>query len=606
MQGYISQLDFQLGASDVGEPNESLALDDIDGNNSGGNAKLSFGNSNVVSGYSSVVGSGLGSMSTIDSNGLYSLSGDRRGIFTSKPTFIGTLNEDVGSNTNYDANSFKNAYTGSLVLEVNGTDVHTVQLNNLNAISNNFNGNSSGFDLSAVSFSTTTDNVPDYTKPFRTGTYQVGPNDQNIGWNYVRVKHVIGGSTITTNYIEWVTDTNSNALAASSVTLSNFNHPDTYYQSGVGYFASRPSGSYTYEAANVYRNVYQNGTAVSFPTTNNSSISNLKISGQGVNTFDSSVASAALPDLNNTTDCEQQVIEVTGTVLFDNLTSISDGLGLFTLRNVSINSQVLHPFKSNLTTTTLSKNSFMVYSGSIGSTNLNTNEYFNTEDYRILSGNYANQASITNSSNKWNSQISINDEGSYPAYCDGLVTVNGFAISPLKIGNTGDTRNSTEGGSLQAPTGNPNYSVLTKDVRTIYRYFKNNSGGSSITPTITLYGDANLISKSGAFYTGTLGSNKNITVEIKVSFDPAFSGDDKSTAWADCIRPYSVGVQPTTDGVGVYIGGGSDLNQTVGGGGRSVQLQLQQSQIRNNQHFVVKISAHKDWTGYLSRINISY
>ena len=47
-------------------------------------------------------------------------------------------------------------------------------------------------------------------------------------------------------------------------------------------------------------------------------------------------------------------------------------------------------------------------------------------------------------------------------------------------------------------------------------------------------------------------------------------------------------------------------SETVGGGGRAVALQFQGKGIYNNQYFVVKISAHKDWTGYLSRIAITY
>ena len=92
-----------------------------------------------------------------------------------------------------------------------------------------------------------------------------------------------------------------------------------------------------------------------------------------------------------------------------------------------------HPLKTNLTTTTYSKNDFMVYSGSIGSTNLNTDEYFNTETFRIVSGNYDNQASATSNSNAWSSANSVNDQENYVAYCDGMVTVNGYAISTLLI-----------------------------------------------------------------------------------------------------------------------------------------------------------------------------
>ena len=96
-------------------------------------------------------------------------------------------------------------------------------------------------------------------------------------------------------------------------------------------------------------------------------------------------------------------------------------------------------------------------------------------------------------------------------------------------------------------------------------------------------------------------------MELKVPFDPNFTGlDDTSTAWGDAVRPYSAGTQPTTDGVGIYGGGGVGLDQTVDSSGASFQLQLQQSQIRDDQYVVMKISCHKDWTGYLSRITISY
>ena len=188
-----------------------------------------------------------------------------------------------------------------------------------------------------------------------------------------------------------------------------------------------------------------------------------------------------------------------------------------------------------------------------------------------------------------------------------MITANGYALSPFNIGNAGDTRNAADGGSLQSPPNNPNYSSLSSSVRTYYRYFKNTSGLSKATFTATLYGDAFLVAKSGAFNTGSLGANDNINVELKIPYDPSYTGDDDtSTAWGDCIKPYSAGVQPITDGVGIYNGGGADLTQTVTGGGRAIAIQLLEKQVRNNQYFVLKISAHKDWTGYLSRISITY
>ena len=602
--GYLDDMTFQLGASDVSAPTEAPVLDDITLDVTGSEAKLSFGTSNQISNYSPATGSSI-SLTDHGVNSAYTISGDRRGVLSAKVNLTGTLNEDVTANgVNYVVNSFKDAFTGSLILNVNGIEVHDMPLYNTRDATSSFNSNNSGFEISSVGFSTTSDGIPDHVKTYRTGSYIIGANDYNLGWNYARVIHRFGGSDTTTNYVEWVTDTDANALGSSSVTVSNFDHGDIYYQSGIRYFASRPSGSYTYTATNVYRNVYSsNSSAISFPTTTNCSISNIRISGSGIHTTSSAASSLPLGLLNNTADCEQQNIQVTGTVLFDSLTSISGGLGLFTDHDVTINSSIDHPLKTNLTTTSLSKQAFMVYSGSIGSTNETTNEYFNTETYRIVSGNYANQTDTTGSSNAWNPQTHMNAAN---AHGDGMTTVNGFAISPLKIGNLGDTRNTADGGSLQAPAGNPDYSSLSDNIRTFYRYFKNTTGQAKPTFSISMYGDANLISKSGASYTGTLGANKNIQVELKVPFDSSFTGpDDTSTAWADCIRPYSNGVQPTTDGVGINNNGGS-LDQTVDGDGTTIQLQLLEKQVRNNQYFVLKISAHKDWTGYLSRILITY
>ena len=605
--GDINGFTFQLGASDVSAPTEASALDDIEANFAGTDIELSFGASNGITGYANATRSSIGA-SNLDSNDSFTVSGDREGAFSTLASKVADLNDDISSNgSNFPADSFKDAYTGSLFLEVNGSDIHEVFLSSSISTIDSTNGNGSGFSLSAVGFSETTDGIPDFTKNYRTGTLTIAGADQRLGWNYARVKQTIGDTTTTTNYLDWIVDTDSNALGSSSANISNFGHTSKYYQSGIGYFASRPTGSFQFKASNVYRNVYSGlSSAVSFPTTTNCSVTNIVISGSGVTDKTAAAAQTSLAELNDSTDCEQKDIMVTGSVLFDSLTSISGGLGLFTKYNVTVNSTVVHPLKSNLTTENYSAGAFMVYSGSIGSTNLNTEEYFNTETYRIVSGNYVSQSNATSSANAWESSNSVNDQGSYAAYCDGMVTVNGFAISPLQIGKDGDTRNVEDGGVLQAPDNNPNYSSLTKNIRTYYRYFKNNSTATS-TPTLVLRGDANLVSKSGAFYTGTLGANKNINVEVKVPFDPNFTGlDDTSTAWGDAVRPYSAGTQPDTDGVGVYGGGGSGLDQTVDGSGASFQLQLQQKQIRANQLIVVKISAHEDWTGYLSRISISY
>ena len=50
--------------------------------------------------------------------------------------------------------------------------------------------------------------------------------------------------------------------------LANFDHGDIYYQSGIKYFASNPSASFSFTGSNFYSNVYSNeAAAISFPTT---------------------------------------------------------------------------------------------------------------------------------------------------------------------------------------------------------------------------------------------------------------------------------------------------------------------------------------------------
>ena len=605
--GYVKNLQFQLGASDVSAPTESFVLDDIDLDDTNGEtAKLSFGASNGVHGYTNVAG-GKGSMGAVNSNAVYTDNNDtNRGVFKTIEIMGGTLNEDIsesqaGAFLSYSAKSFKNAHTGSLLLIVNDATASTLDLSNLTA-HNNLSSNT-GFTVSVVDYSTTTDGIPDYTKSYRTGTYSIGAGSQRSGWNYARVLHRIGATDTPTNYVQWVVDTSGavDNTAVTTPTLSDFGHTDIYYQSGIKYYASNPTASFDFEASNFYSNVYSNeSNAISFPTTTNCQVTNIRAVGAGITTFDSAVSQTGMPALNNAADCEVTTIQVTGTLRYDGATpSIFGDLSTFNDYDTAVNATVLHPLKSNRTTSTANKNNLMVYSGSIGSTNLNTEEYFNTETYRIVSGNYANQADITGSSQAWNSQTAMNNGGSHD---DGMVTAAGYALSPFKIGVAGNTGHA----SLQAPAGNPDYSSLTNNTRTFYRYFRNNSGVLQQNGlTISIYGDANLLAKSGPSRTGTLGANKNIFVELKVSNDPAYTGGaNLSTGWMDVVKSWDDTEDATVDGAG--LAHGSVTQAVTPGSPSTVNLEFQTKGIYNNQYFVVKISAHKDWTGYLSRIRMVY
>jgi len=213
---------------------------------------------------------------------------------------------------------------------------------------------------------------------------------------------------------------------------------------------------------------------------------------------------------------------------------------------------------------------------------------------------------LTSSSNTWNSQTHMNAAN---AHGDGMVTVSGSLISPTKIGNIGDTRNVAQGGSLQAPTGNPNYSSggLTDNVRTFYRQFRYTGGSPTPNITLTLYGDATLAAIDGTSpYYAALGANKNCTVEFRASTDPSAS-PDQSTTWCDTGKIIIGSENNQVDiGAGIRSGAATEEDVTVDSNGLALTLSLGSSRLISNQYYVIKVSAHKNWTGYISRIQVAY
>lgn len=601
--GYLSRLTFQLGAStdSAATPN---ALSDINIVDSGTAAKLSFGVSSSIDQYSNATGSNIAGsgMTSYNVNDTYNITDNKRGVLSSFATMNGEINEAIGADGNGDfpAKVFYNAFQGDLVLEVNGSEVHSISLTTLDGV-NSTNGNGSRLSASSLQFSKTTDNIPNYTLPYRSGIYEIASGDQNIGWNYARVIHRPGGAADDeeTNYIEWVVDPSgsTNDLTSSTPLLKNFNHTDVYYQSGVRYFASSPTSSFTFKVDNCYRNVYSNSnTAVSFPTSNQITVNSIRLSGSGVTTKTVSSANTSLASLNSTALCHEKTLQVTGNVTFNQSTSLA-GDSTFVAgvsgHVVNIQGQVTHPFKNNLQTSTESKDSFLVFSASLGSTNQFTEEYFNKESFRLVSGSYDTSASIN--AGTWSSENSMNEPTAFPAYSDGLLVFNGYLISPIRGGDSGDFRNTEQGGTLQSPSGNVNYStgVLSSSTRTFYRYYENNTSNDRSSITITMYGSGSLVNKSTA-----LGNNGNYYLEAKIP---------GNTAWLDVGKAYTSN-NKDTDGAGALVGGSSPTPITTGGTSISCTFNggTQRGTISGPDRVILKISAHKDWIGYLSRLKVAY
>jgi hypothetical protein len=437
--------------------------------------------------------------------------------------------------------------------------------------------------------------VPDFTEIYRTGKFRVSTSDQRNGWNYARVIHSIPGeSDRETNYIEWVNDSNADALSSDSLNMTPFKDDNLFHLSGVKYFI-QPSGSIEARISNLYKNVYSDlNSAIVFASLVNSTGIKIVQSGSGLtSTKSTSSSQAALQNLNTTTNSQAQDSHVTGTIRFSQSKSLSGSFSVGYSASGSITFK--HPLKTNHTTAVITSSILHVYSASDDS-NANTSETFNGEVFRIQSGSYGSQASVSSSANNWSSTGSLNNNSDFPGYYTGLMLYDGKLISPLRGGAAGDFRNYTEGGVLDGPASNVNYSSLGVATREYYRGFLNNTTNDRPSVSITITGDANIVGRSGANQ-ASLGANKNIFVEANI---PGKSG------FLDLGKP-SEGAGNTSDGDGGLSG---DLDATVDGSGATNTLTFNGLTVDGTtsgaQYFIIRISAHKDWTGYLEQVTVSW
>ena len=605
--GNLSSITVTFGAG-TGTLSAIPDLFDIDSDNTGTAAKLSFGSSKSITGYSNpTVDAGF---SAANINDLYQVAETsnnlRRAIFAGATTFEGDLNEDVASPGNdYVANAFSDASSGSLSLEVNGSVIRFIELtgsyNSIGAGSpgsgtaTSLNASGSGFiSLSQWSPGLFDNGVPRYSEIQRTSRYRVVAANQRTGWNYLRVFHTINGVDRTTNYVEWINDPNSDALTSAGNGLSIFGDDSFSYISGVKYFTS-PSGSIRTRISNIYKNVYSNSaSAISFANLSNVTASRIIQSGSGLSTTKTTNATTdSLQTLNTNIDSQNELLHVSGTIDFTKTKSLP---GTYTTTYGCGGSMVFaHPIKSNLTLTTQSTTNLLVWTP-VNTSDTNTEEYFTSETYRLISGSYTSQLDITSGANLWNSTISMNDQVNYPAYATGLLIYDTYLLAPKDGGVAGDFRNHAEGGAIESAAGNVNYSSLTNSTRHYYRSFLNNTVNDRPSIQVTLFGDAKIVGKTGPNI-AALGANKNIFVEICIP---------SKTGFLDLGKP-SAGSGNFNEGDGCLSG---DIGQTIDYDGVTNTCTFNGATVDGTtsgaEYIVIKISASTLWTGYLDRISISW
>lgn len=551
-------------------PSAAPSLSNMDSNNYGATANLSFGASQSITGYTNVDYTGLSpatSLSSVDINGSYASiiptdSDIRAACFNGSTTIEGTLNENVDADgVNYSEHSFGNGDQGTLSLFVNDNSsaIHTVDLTSFGS-GNSLNGDGSGFfDLSVANPAHFADGSNFDTFKHRTGSFRVHTANQRNGWNYARVVHTVGASSNTTNYVEWVNDPDSNALSAAGSALDTLSMTGIYKMSGVRYNTGG-TAEYRVRVSNAYRNVY--------------SSNNITFTGTRC-----SVPDQSFPAINYAGgENETKILHITGSSTINTDPILNNSIG------VSVN--VPHPLKSNLSSAgSQTISGILLYN--LSNTSTVTSETFRRENYRIVSQSYGSQADVTSNSNAWDSSKHMS--ASNAGHEDGLMFYNSALRAPVQGGVSGDFRNSADGGSISnGPVENVNYSGITSGKRTFYRYFQNNSGGAKTDFRLVIEGTGTIVSQGTSLGTG------NISVLLKLPN----TGNNQVTGWMDLALPFSTG--QTGNGAGCLNGSfDSSLNATNDATFGTVFAD-------SNEYIVIKIEADASFTGNVSSISLTW
>ena len=582
-RGDIDRIQVNFGA--VGSVSPSPDTDNIDVNNVGAAANLSFGTNLTKTGYTNV--SALGSSTAVNANSLYSVSSfsnnTRRGVFDGNQNINGEINEDVSSLGNsYPANAWGGgkANVGELKLELNGVVIAACTINLSTFTSGNvLNTNNTGFiNVTQATVGEDNNNLPDYRYFYRTGSFQINSADQRNGWNYVRVIHDLDGGTnvFETNYAEWV-NSDSSTINFSLLTIDNssFVQGSTApnYLSGISYFTSTKA-NFSLTASNVYKYVFSDSSsAISFPTTTNSTVESITVNGTGVVNGVINSSSRSLPDLDtNVATAYDEDIEIESSFSFDVSKSIPGSL-----QTASLNCSVNHPIHGDVNSNTQVSSSPLVYT--VNDTETALVENFSAESYRLQSGSYANQTDINGGS--WDSTQSL--IGSSAGHNDGLQIFDSKLVAP--------SLNFNNSSSLVGPVNNPDYSTAT-GTRTFYRKFENTTSNSQFGFELKIKGTNTSIIDN----TGNLSSN-NIKVFAKIPN----TTNNQSTGFMDLALPFNTGQTANNDGChqGTFT---STIVNT--GTGTSNNVSFGTKFLSPGDFTIIKIEADSSWSGDINRIEI--
>lgn len=519
----------------------SISFDD---NGTSGN--LSFGSSNVISGYTNVSGH--------DINQSYNRNGLSKGIFSPGTTMNGKLANNVtdgeSDGSPYYDYSFGDADKGVLELYLNGTLEHSVDLSSFNS-GNTTNANGSGFNLSQAHPAKFESGQTLDVFKHRTGTWFVTSADQRLGYNFVKVVHRIDSVENDSQEWDFVIDGATDETTFSSEQLSGLNMTGTKQLSGVTYHTGG-TASYGVTISNVYRNTY--------------SSSNSAISHSGTNC---SASSQSIPSMTS----EDDDVVITGkSVTISNNSRILNG-------SISLNTTAQRTVQSSQTSSGDSIGGILLDAESASSSN--TNENFDDENYRLHGGYDVTSTDVTSFS--WDSSQSL--IGSDANHNDGLLISNSRLSYPSNTSHIGGITDGDFSAPAAGPNGNPDYSTAS-GTRTYLRYFQFSKSLSNFNLSVG--------ANSTSFVSVATGpSGDNATLEILA---PNTTTDGSNVVWKDATVSYD----GNDDAVGCYAGTyGSniptDWGVTIGTKNTST----------SGGYIVVKITVSSTWSGNITSLSLN-
>jgi hypothetical protein len=547
-------------------PSPAPQITNIDGDQNGQSCRLSYDSSNILSSYIPV-GTSTG-FAEVNVNSVFKNETSglnvRKGVFNSSTSITGDVNEttaaDIHSSgaVNYPNNSFGDANKGILKLEINGSIAHTIDLNDLflgegqpgSGTAQSLNITGSGFtNISELSTATFADGSSLDLFQHRTAKYIVSSDNQRNGWNILKVIHAIGGTSVTTNSVEWLVDSNNDDMTLSNSLFTSLNMLGFHTISGVVYHIGG-TAQYSVNVQNAYSNVYTFDNYITFDSSN------------------CLIDQVIMPQINLGTN-EDETKELTI------VTQANINTNILLNGTISAAINVNHPTKSNIYAGGQEIISgILLYNLSDSSTNLLEN--FSGEDNRLETGEYIIQSHVTNATNIWDSYESLNDK-------NGMLVYNQKLIAPRSAVNAGNFTTIING-----PLNNANYSGITSGVRTYYRKVQNTSGGSQSDLSIGVNGSG-VIVQHGSSY-GISGISVTVKIPTTVS--------DQTTGWLDLSQPFATGQYSTGDGC-LQGSFDSTLNATN-------TMTFGTKFLNDDEYIVIKIECDATFAGHIDSITVNW